>query len=104
MVSGLQRLKDTLGRPNMASVFETWRSQPFTQIIASAVMDLILNQPSSPGMTVDSCAVQYGVTQGLTLAYQLMQDPSVVVPGVFSHGAENQPVETFDTAPDEELT
>lgn len=103
--SGVRHLLDTLARPGMDSVYDTWRNQPFTKMVASAVMDMILSQPSGPDMSVESCAVQYGVTQGLTLAYQMMNDPSTVFPDAFGSRVSTQtgPSETFDSDPDEAL-
>lgn len=102
--SGLAALVDVLGRPGVASSFDTWRNQPMTGLILNAIRDLIMNQPF--GISEEDKLVQYGVTHGLELAYQLMADPSIVVPGAFGASAPGSaqnavvPEENFDTPAD----
>ncbi len=103
--SGLAALIAVLREPGVVSVFHTWRSQQLTQLVAGALRDLILHQPM--GIANEDRLVQYGVTQGLELAFQLMSDPSVIVPGLFTGGAtpgEARPAgipdENFDTPAD----
>lgn len=102
--SGLADLKDTLGRPGVVSAFHTWKTQRMTQLVAGAIRDLIVNQPL--GIADEDRLVQYGITQGLEMAYQLVSDPSVLLPGVFGQGtspgapAASVPDENFDTPAD----
>lgn len=102
--SGLSALVDALGRPGVSSSFHTWAGQGMTRLIAGAIRDLILNQPL--GLSEQDVHVQYGITQGLEMAYQLISDPSVLLPGVFGQGtspgtpAVSVPEENFDTPAD----
>jgi len=102
--SGLSALAETLGRPGVSASFHTWKTQGMTKLVANAIRDLVMNQPL--GISDEDRMVQYGITQGLEMAYQLMSDPSVLLPGVFGQGtgpgvpAASVPDENFDTPAD----
>ena len=55
-----------------------------------------------PGLQTQDVAVQYGLTLGLSLAADLMDDPALVLPGMFGTkaGQPADPVETFDEPQD----
>ena len=70
-----------------------------TKLVLSAVRDLAVNGPLS--LDVKETAVQYGVTSGLNLAAQLMDDPSVVFPELFTgigSSPKRLPEENYETS------
>ena len=101
--TGVAALRRTLCASDAARPFAEWAKVPITGLVRRAVRDLALNgfnpSPKDP-------AVAYGMTLGLQLAAQLMEDPSAVYPDVFSQGGTDgvslsEIEQTFDTAPDE---
>ncbi len=106
--SGLAAFKRTLGSDGAAAGFAVWRDQMMTKMVSDVIRDFILNQPL-PGLNSEEVAVQYGITQGLEVAYPLIQDPSGLIPGIFGRGTQpgadgvKPPEETFDTPSDDVL-
>jgi hypothetical protein len=105
--SGIKAFKDSLKGPDAATAFMTWRNQLFTKNLYRALQDLIVHQPI---VQHESLLVQYGMTLGLTLASQLVTDPSVIWPDVFGPGMtavksgdETHPPEEFKTSVDDIL-
>ena len=101
--SGVTALKAALA--GNASAFADWRRQPMTRVVLRALQAFLVHPPKG-SMPVDA-AVQYGVTQGLLLAFQVATDPSVVWPGVFGEPAGTVgaalPEMDFETPLDEVL-
>lgn len=77
--SGVSRLLQAFAPKESAKSFQEWASHPTTEIIRTALRDLALNG----GTGASDPLVAYGVTCGLSLAAQLLEDPSVVYPGLF---------------------
>ena len=103
--SGVLALRRTLSRAEMLDAFRKWAEDPMTKLVLSAVRDLATNGPLS--FDVKETAVQYGVTSGLNLAAQLMDDPSVVYPELFTgidSSSMRLPEENYETSTDEMLT
>ena len=65
-----------------ASEFEEWSRGRVTCLVRDALRDLALNGPAHVGAT--DASVQYGMTVGLNLALQLVTDPSIVYPELFT--------------------
>lgn len=78
---GLTRLQQRLSNQDSVGLFQTWADDPTTKLVAEALKDMALN--GTPMMPHSDTLVQYGVTVGLSLAVQMMEDPSLVVPGLF---------------------
>jgi hypothetical protein len=78
--------------------FATWASHPVTRAFLDALHPLAMN-PNAIGMRTDSILVQYGVSQGVMLAYQLCTDPAGVL-NVESPEAEKTRVDLLQMAPD----
>lgn len=103
--SGFHSLCRTLGQSGAAAGYAQWSDQMMTRLVANAIRDIILNQPI-PEASSDQVAVQFGITQGLEIAYQLLTDPSVLVPGIYGKGTNPSaepaalPSESFDTPAD----
>lgn len=104
---GLNELKLALFSREGAEAFGTWSGQGLTKMFVAALRDIALNPPRPP--SEDQIAVQYGMTLGLSLAAQLIEDPSVVMPGALGAGTLpvsdapdgiRPPEETFDTPAD----
>lgn len=100
--SGTQAFKSALD--GNASAFVAWRRDPMTRKVLGAVQDAVLHLPN--GLSNDDRLVQYGMTQGLVYAMQLMTDPSTLWPGVFGKGTEGEspvtmPMMDFDTSLDD---
>jgi len=104
---GLNELKRVLFSREGSDAFGTWSGQGLTKLYVSALRDIALNPPRSS--TADDIAVQYGMTLGLSLAAQLIEDPSVVMPSALGAGVlpvsdapegMRPPEEKFDTPAD----
>lgn len=104
--SGVRSFREALRGPQAITAFGQWRQEAFTQKLYLALQDLIVHQPKEAHDS--DLLVQYGITQGLILAQQLIADPSVLWPDVYGEGqvAEARPAlperppETFDTPSD----
>ena len=97
--SGVLALRRHLSRAEMLDTFRKWADDPMTKLVLSAVRDLAVNGPLS--LDVKEMAVQYGVTAGLNLAAQLMDDPSVVFPELFTgigSSSGRLPEENYETS------
>lgn len=102
--SGLAEFRKAVGGAENANAFNEWRSQRFTKLLYLALQDAILH----PGHAIDTDSIpaQYGVTQGLAFAAQLISDPTVLFPNAFGPGMENAParprgpIESFSHPPD----
>lgn len=82
-----------------ASEFRQWADQRTTVLVRDALRDLALNGPVH--VAAPDAAVQYGVTVGLNLALQLMTDPSLVYPELFTGVSARQqaaPEPSFTTS------
>ena len=84
--SGVEALKGALA--GNATAFAEWRREPMTRQVLRALQSYLVHPPTAD--SAGGALVQYGVTQGLLLAFQLMSDPSVLYPGVFA-GEKKQP-------------
>ncbi len=97
--SGVLALRRSLSGTEMLGAFRKWAEDPMTKLILSAVRDLAVNGPLA--LDVKETAVQYGVTAGLNLAAQLMDDPSVVFPELFvgiDSSSQALPEENYETS------
>lgn len=105
---GFYALRRVLGEPGAAAGYASWSDQMMTRLVAGTIRDFILNQPVQ-GLSSDQVAVQFGITQGLDMAYQLLTDPSVLMPGIYGRGTQpsadpvEPPKETFDSPADGEV-
>jgi len=84
--SGVEALKDALA--GNATAFAEWRREPMTRHVLRALQSYLVHPPEAD--SAGGALVQYGVTQGILLAYQLVSDPSALWPGVFD-GERKQP-------------
>ena len=97
--SGVLALRRHLSRAEMLDTFRKWADDPMTKLVLSAVRDLAVNGPLS--LDVKETAVQYGEASGLNLAAQLMDDPSVVFPELFTgigSSPKRLPEENYETS------
>lgn len=102
-VGGLEDLKRFLTPSQMASVQYDWRTLPITVKVIRALRDLASSHPAMPALSTQDVAVQYGITLGLSLAADLMDDPALVIPGLFGAQIPSElppPSETFDEPQD----
>ena len=104
--SGVDELRARLSTEDGASAFAAWKDHPVTRLVGNALLGLLVNQP----VNAKEPLVQYGLTQGLALARQVMLDPSSVFPGIFDGVAPGvvrspgaAPAESFGTAVDEAI-
>ena len=102
--SGLSEFRRAIAGAENANSFNEWRNHRFTKLLYLALQDAILH----PGHAIDTDSIpaQYGVTQGLAFAAQLISDPTVLFPNAFGPGMENVtpkgriPSESFSQPPD----
>lgn len=80
--SGVVALRRALSAQGSLDSFRRWANDPMTRLVLSAIRDLSVFGP--PGVDESGIAVQYGMTAGLNLAAQLIDDPSVVYPELFT--------------------
>lgn len=101
--SPVDQLTATLRNEASAAEYNGWSSAPFGRLTITALRHMALHGPAR--CEGDSVAVQYGITLGLSLAADLLADPSSVLPGLFESlttGADAfAPV--YSTSPDEVL-
>lgn len=100
--SGVQAYRNALD--GNASAFADWRRHPMTKKLLGAMQDIVLHAPAE--LATEDRLVQYGITSGLTLALQLVADPSSVWPGVFGKNTNEQaraemPMMDFSTTLDD---
>lgn len=91
--SGVSTFRRRFSTPETMELFHEWSGQQVTRLVSNAIRDLALNGPFNPG-TLESAAIQYGVSMGLSMAAQLMTDPSVVFPGMFQ--SDNRSIQMPD--------
>lgn len=104
--SGVASFRRRLVDPASAEEFHAWAENPLTVLLRSALQDLVVNGPLGMANPPTDVAVQYGFTSGLSLALQLITDPSIVFPEVFrgrAASAKPMPDQTFDTDPEDAL-
>lgn len=100
--SGTQLLKNALSKH--ATEFLKWRREPFTKRVLGALQDALVHAPVE--LSSEDRLVQYGVSQGIAYAMQMIADPSLLWPGVFNQGAGESsgvtiPVMDYDTPLDD---
>ena len=103
--SGMDEYKKAL--KGNASVFLDWRRNPMTRKVLHAISDAALHLPNE--LSNEDRLVQYGMTQGLVFALQLISDPSTVWPGVFGKNTNEvaqvtMPLMDFDTSIDDVMS
>lgn len=94
---GVEDLRRFYAPQAMASVHYNWRTLPVTVKMIRALRDLALSHP--PVAAPLDSPVQYGMTVGLSMAADLLDDPSLVLRGLFGEAPaadETLPPETFD--------
>lgn len=96
--SGVAELRRALAMPDVAAAYDTWRGQGMTKMVASAVFDMVTHPP----VPAVSTEVQYGISLGLTMAHQLLVDPSLLFPGVFGRGPLVPPLPDLSDSDDNE--
>lgn len=89
-----------------ASEFARWRRDPMTRKVLGALQDAVVHMPVE--LSTEDRLVQYGTSQGLVFALQLLADPSSIWPGVFGkdtneHDDLNLPLMDFDTSIDDAI-
>lgn len=101
-LGGLEDFKRFFSRPELGAAHYEWRTLPITVKVIRALRDLATSHPAMPSLQTQDVAVQYGLTLGLSLAADLMDDPALVLPGMFGMKAEQSvdPIETFDEPQD----
>jgi hypothetical protein len=87
--SGASRLRERFLPVESAKVFSDWAELPVTRLVRETLQTLVISGP--PGLSAADAAVQHGVTSGLSLALQLMTDPSIVYPELFTGVARTKP-------------
>jgi hypothetical protein len=95
-LGGLNRLAELVKAQPAA--FKEWAAHPITRVILDAFHPLALN-PNSVGMRADTLIAQYGVSQGLMLAYQLCVDPAGVL-NIETPEAERNRTDLLNMAPE----
>lgn len=92
---GVSALRAMLLDTKAATEFKEWSEQRMTRLVRDALRDLALSGPLHVGSS--DVAMQYGVTSGLALALQLVTDPSLVYPELFTGvSAKPKPVPAPD--------
>lgn len=84
-LSGVAALRRQFADRESAQAFLEWADHPVTKLVRRALSDMAMNGPAGAG-SCESFAVQYGVTLGLGVAAQMLEDASLVVSGMFGSG------------------
>lgn len=95
-LGGINRLAEFLR--SSPGAFSTWQKNPVTRVVIDALLPMSLN-PDLPGCKSDELSAQYGVSQGLMLAYQLCTDPQGIL-GVETVEEEKARVDLSDIPSD----
>ena len=99
--SPVERLSRALRAEAAAVEYNGWADSPFGRLVVAALRHMALH---GPAVCADaSVPVQYGVTLGLSLAADLLADPSSVLPGLFGSAAagdEDAFRPTYETSSD----
>lgn len=80
--SSVTQMRRRLADPNTLESFMTWSVSPNSMLITNVLRELALNSPVIPHGATDDALIQYGLSQGLSLAAQLISDPASVFPFV----------------------
>lgn len=102
-IGGLEDFRRFFAPQPMVTAHYDWRTLPITVKTIRALRDLATSHPAMPSLTTQDVAVQYGITLGLSMAADLMDDPALIVPGLFGAPVPSEPkapVETFDEPQD----
>ena len=101
--SPVDRLTAALCNEASAAEYNGWSSAPFGRLTIAALRHMALHGPAR--CEGDSVAVQYGITLGLSLAADLLADPSSVLPGLFESLTTGTDAfaPVYSTSPDEVL-
>lgn len=86
---GVAALREMLLPVEAAHEYHRWSDDCTTALVREALRDMALNGPVS--VETQDASVQYGVTIGLNLAVQLLTDPSLVYPELFTGAVAAQP-------------
>lgn len=79
---GVAGLREQFPNPESAKAYKEWADHPVTKLVRKALVDMALN--GVPGKADnDSLAVQYGISLGLGVAAQMLEDAALVVPGMY---------------------
>lgn len=101
--AGYTRFRMALAGQSARGAFEAWRDNQVTKLVRDVVRDLALHS-ARLGFPTDSLLVHHGMTLAFTYVQQLMEDPSLIIPGVFSLSDEGKPSQTpeenYETPPD----
>lgn len=94
--SGVPRLRSLFSTEDSAAQYNDWANGPIGRVVVAALRDMALNGPAT--IDTNDVAVQYGITLGLSLAANLVTDPSSVYPEMFAR------VETVPLPNDNDFT
>ena len=95
------------GSADSRKAFDEWANHPVTVLVRRVVQDLAVNGPSY-GVGTDMIPVHHGMTVAFGIMQQILDDPSLVFPTMFTGigdvaaGTGSLPAETFDAPPDED--
>lgn len=92
-VPGTLRFRQTLANREAAPIYDKWAGDEMGKMVVRTLRDLALHAPKEPS----NSDIQYGISLGLSMAAQLIEDPSTVFPTIFN--ANNQRPPTVIPAP-----
>lgn len=103
--SGVSAFRRRYLDPSTAEKFFGWTNLAETKLAKDVLRDLALHGPVGMANPPQDTLVQYGMTLGLQLALQILDDPSLVFPEVFRGQTKAAQTEeltaTFDTNPED---
>lgn len=80
---GVAEFRRKYAADSMAQAYADFANTPVTRSVRAVLKDLALHPPAVVGDGA-SVAVQHGLTLGLGLAAQLLEDPTLVFPELFA--------------------
>lgn len=86
---GVAALRGAFRTEASAKAYSEWTAHPVTKLFRGAVQDLLMNGPSY-GVGADMLPVHHGMTVAFAVVAQLLDNPGLVIPGMFASkdGAE----------------
>lgn len=81
--SAVTELQQRFSTLESRALFNEWRGHPVTVLMVDLLRELCMTPPAAY-IETESIPVQYGVSSGLSLAASVVDDPSVLIPELFS--------------------
>lgn len=80
---GVTAFRNAFAQEASAKAYSEWLNHPVTRLFRGAVQDLLMNAPAY-GISTDMLPVHHGMTVAFATVAQLLENPGLVLPGMFT--------------------